>query len=179
MELGDGIYHVISRGNRREPIFVDDGDRRFFLALLERIGLEHRWTVHSYCLLYTHYHIVLETTRSSLSAGMRRLNGTYAQGFNARHRFVGHLFQGRFYSGLIQVDEHLLEVVRYVALNPVRAGLCREASDWPWSSYPALVAAHDPKTFVSHEKVLRLFSSDPSRARRLIRCFLADGRARA
>jgi putative transposase len=177
IELGDGIFHVISRGNRRQLIFSDDADRRFFLALLERTCREHKWALHGYCLLHTHYHLVLESTRNSLSAGMRRLNGTYAQGFNSRHNFVGHLFQDRFYSGVIQADEHLIEVVRYVALNPVRAGLCNEASDWPWSSYRALLG-WAPEAFVAHERVLQLFSDDRTRARHLIRTFVSDAAIR-
>jgi putative transposase len=174
-ELGDGIYHVTSRGNRAQRIFADDGDRRFFLALLARITAAHRWSLHSYCLLDTHYHLVVESLRPDLSAGMRRLNGTYAQGFNARHGFAGHLFQERFYSGVIEADGHLLELVRYVALNPVRAGLCREASGWQWSSYPSLIGRRCADPFVSHDKILRLFSGDPTKAQRSIRKFVTDG----
>jgi REP element-mobilizing transposase RayT len=174
MELSDGTYHITARGNRRQLIFGDDGDRRFFLALLARITREYEWSLHSYCLLDTHYHLVLETTRTRLSAGMKRLNGTYAQTFNARHGFVGHLFQGRFYSGLIEGEGHLLEVIRYVAANPVKAGLCDEASAWQWSSYASLIGQRRREPFVANERVLALFSEDPSRARHSIRRFLTD-----
>jgi putative transposase len=174
MELGDGTYHVTSRGNRRQVIFADDGDRRFFVVLLARITRQYDWSLHSYCLLDTHYHLVLESTQPRLSAGMRRLNGTYAQGFNARHGFEGHVFQERFYSGLVEADGHLLELIRYVALNPVRGGLCNEASNWLWSSYPGLIGKRRQDPFVSHERVLSLFSRDRARAQRSVRRFVTD-----
>jgi putative transposase len=174
MELSDGTYHITARGNRRQAIFADDGDRRYFLALLARITVEHEWSLHSYCLLDTHYHLVLETTRARLSAGMKRLNGTYAQSFNARHSFVGHLFRGRFYSGLIEGEGHLLEVIRYLAANPVRAGLCSDASKWQWSSYASLIGQRRRETFVSYERILGLFSEDRLKARHSIRRFVSD-----
>jgi putative transposase len=173
-QLRDGIFHVTSRGNRSQVVFADDGDRRFFVTLLHRITLERRWCVNSYCLLDTHYHVLIETSVAELSLGMKRLNGIYAQSFNARHGLQGHLFQERFYSGLVEGDGHLYELVRYIALNPVRAGLCTDASRWPWSSYGGLIGRRRAEPFVSNNRVLRLFSADPSKARQMIRSFVAD-----
>jgi putative transposase len=90
-QLRDGIFHVTSRGNRSQVVFADDGDRRFFVTLLHRITLERRWCINSYCLLDSHYHVLIETSVAELSLGMKRLNGTYAQSFNARHGLQGHL----------------------------------------------------------------------------------------
>jgi putative transposase len=176
--LADGTYHVTGRGNRGQAIFSDDGDRRFFRALLDRVTRESRWHLHAYCLLNTHYHLLVETSVHDLSAGMHRLNGMYAQCFNGRHSLSGHLFQDRFYAGLIEADGHLLEVTRYLALNPMRAGLCSAPDRWPWSSYPGLVGVAPLDPFVSDGRVLRLFSEDRKTAQRLIRRFVADTNGR-
>jgi putative transposase len=172
--LGDGTFHITSRGNRRHLIYIDDGDRRFFLALLHLVVRKFTWHLHGYCLLDTHYHLVIETSVGELSVGMHRLNGTYARCFNSRHGLEGHLFQERFYSGLIEGDGHLLEVTRYLALNPVRAGLCVHPDRWPWSSYPALIGVRSFDPLLSADRVLRLFSADKQRAQQSIRRFVLD-----
>ena len=173
-DLTDGTYHVSARGNRHQVVFADDGDRRFFCSLLHRVTQELRWDLHAYCLLNTHYHLVVEASVRDLSAGMHRLNGLYAQCFNGRHGLDGHLFQGRFYAGAIEADGHLLELTRYLALNPVRAGLCSNPDRWLWSSYPGLVGIGPADPFVSVERVLRLFGKDRQKAQALIRRFVAD-----
>jgi putative transposase len=173
--LAEGTYHVTSRGNRRQLIFLDDGDRRFFLALLDRVVRHLPWRLHGYCLLETHYHLVIEASVAHLSAGMWRLNGTYAQCFNSRHGLDGHLFQGRFYAGAVEADGHLLELTRYLALNPVRAGLCSGPAGWPWSSYAALAGLRTAEPFLRIDRVLRSFSADRGRAQEILRRFVADG----
>jgi putative transposase len=132
------VYHVTSRGNRQQPIFVDDRDRHFFLGLLATICGRRRWSCRGYCLMTNHYHLVMETPDADLSAGMQALNGEYAHYFNFVHGTVGHVFQARFHAVLVESDPHLAELSRYLALNPVRAGLARAARDWRWSSYPAI-----------------------------------------
>ena len=173
-ELPDGTFHVSARGNRRQTIFADDADRRFFRTLLERVTRASSWHLHGYCLLNTHYHLVIETSVHGLSRGMHALNGTYAQCFNARHGLDGHLFQGRFHAAAIEADGHLLELTRYLALNPVRAGLCSRPDQWSWSSYPGLVGVTPAEPFVSTNRVLHLFSEDRERAQDFIRRFVAD-----
>jgi REP element-mobilizing transposase RayT len=173
-QLPDGLYHVACRGNRRQVIFTDDGDRRFFYALLARVVRQFQWHLHAYCLLENHYHLVLETAVRDLSAGMQRLNGVYAQCFNSRHGVNGHLFQDRYYAGFIEADGHLLELIRYLALNPVRAGLSSRPENWPWSSYACLIGMGPAEPFLSINPVLRLFSEDAARARRILRRFVAD-----
>jgi REP element-mobilizing transposase RayT len=137
IEFPDAIYHVTSRGDRREPIFVDDADRSSLLAIVAK-GLDRfNAQVLAYCLMGNHYHFVLRTSEPNLSRLMRHINGVYTQAFNRRHAQVGHLFQGRFKAILVDRDAYLLAVCRYVELNPVRAGMVTEPSAWPWSSYRA------------------------------------------
>jgi REP element-mobilizing transposase RayT len=120
-------------------IFLDDGDRECFLSILESTVERHRWECHAYCLMGNHFHLVVRTPDANVADGMCRLNGGYARSFNKRHGRSGHLFARRYHAELVQTDGHLLEVVRYVALNPVRAGLCTRPEEWRWSSYGALV----------------------------------------
>jgi putative transposase len=130
----DGYFHVYTRGVANTCVFADDEDRRSFLDLLLLVRRRYRWQLHTLCLMTTHYHFVVESACIRLSAGMQRLNGIYAQAFNKRHGRHGHLFGGRFGSRLIEDEESLRAVCDYVLLNPVRAGLCQRASEWPWSA---------------------------------------------
>jgi REP element-mobilizing transposase RayT len=129
------ILHVTNRGNDRQPIFVDDLDYATFLRLLEAAfdGIDHER--HAYCLILNHYHLLIEATRKELSRAMHRLNGRYARRFNQRYARTGHVFQGPYTATAVARDEHFLEALRYIVLNPVRAGLCEHPATWPWSSY--------------------------------------------
>jgi putative transposase len=135
IELPDAIYHVTSRGDRREPIFVDDTDRAALLGVVGQAAERFDARALAYCLMGNHYHFVLHTRAANLSRLMRHVNGVFTQRFNRRHGKVGHLFQGRFKAILVDRDSYLLEVCRYVELNPVRAGLVPQAQDWSWSSF--------------------------------------------
>jgi REP element-mobilizing transposase RayT len=141
VEYAGGIYHVMSRGDRRESIFVDDEDRLRFLKTLGETCERADWEVHAYCLMGNHFHLVLETAKPTLVSGMKWFLGTYTQRFNARHRMRGHLFAGRYKSLLVDgSDDFYLRVVcDYVHLNPLRAGMLGEGmslADYAWSSYP-------------------------------------------
>ncbi len=118
---------------RRGSIFVDDDDRATFLALLRRTGRKHEWTCHAFCLMGTHYHLVLETTQAALSTGLQRLNWLYARCYNEKYGCFGHVFADRFSTRSIESAEYLFDACAYVLLNPVKAGLCDRADDWPWS----------------------------------------------
>jgi putative transposase len=145
LEFAGAVYHVTSRGDRREPIYLDDEDRRQHLAVLEEALERFDAEVLAYCLMGNHYHLVLHTRQANLSRLMRHLNGVYTQSFNRRHALAGHLFQGRFKALLVDRDAYLLALCRYVERNPVAAGLVREAAEWPWSSYrPHVLAAQAP-----------------------------------
>jgi len=129
------FYHITARGNEKKDLYRDECDRRRFLKILESVVDKYKWNIYAYCLMNNHYHLLIETPLKNLSFGMRQLNGIYGQYFNRRHTRVGHLFQGRFKSLLIEKESYLLEVSRYIILNPVRAGLIDEPVDWKWSSY--------------------------------------------
>ena len=127
LEFAHALYHVTSRGDRREDIYVDDADREAWLAVLAQVCTRFNWTVHAYCLMSNHYHLLVETPDANLSAGMRQLNGVYTQHVNRRHGRVGHVYQGRFKAIIVQKDAYLIELARYVVLNPVRASMVADA----------------------------------------------------
>ncbi len=134
IEFPGATYHIMSRGDRRSDIYRDDVDRRVFLDLLAREVRQQRWRLLAYCLMGNHYHLLLETPESNLVTGMRRLNGVYTQTFNRRHGLVGHVMQGRYKCILVGREAYLLELARYIVLNPVRAGMVSAAQEWAWSS---------------------------------------------
>ena len=148
IEFPGAVYHVTSRGDRREPIFVDDTDRAGLLNVLAQGMQRFDAQVLAYCLMGNHYHFVLHTRQANLSLLMRHLNGVYTQAFNRRHGKVEHLFQGRFKAILVDRDAYLLEVCRYVELNPVRARMVSAPGWWPWSGYRAEVGEADPPTWL-------------------------------
>jgi REP element-mobilizing transposase RayT len=136
MELAsfpDGYFHVVSRAVFGTEIFVDNTDRRRFLRILGDSGRRVSWRCEAYCLMTTHYHLVLEARTRQLAAGMQLVNGRYARGFNRRHGRHGALFSERYSVRVVESEEHLFEACAYVLLNPVKAGLCDQADTWPWS----------------------------------------------
>jgi putative transposase len=135
-DLPDGLFHVTGRGVAREAVFRDGIDYADFERQLLRVRDEFDWKLHAYCLLPNHYHLIVETSRSDLSSGMQRLNGRYAQRFNQRYDRVGHVFQNRFKSYVIDTEEYYERAVAYVLANPVEAGLCESIEDWPWTTGP-------------------------------------------
>ena len=150
------MYHVTARGNAQDEIFLDKQDYRAFCDALSTTVERHRWLCHSYCLLPNHYHLLLETPEPNLGRGMLALNGTYARRFNWRYQRYGHVFQGPYGAVLLRDDDHLLEVCRYIALNPVRAGLADVPSKWPWSSYAALAGLREIPAFLHVDLAHRL-----------------------
>jgi putative transposase len=132
--LPDGLFHVSSRGVAdRDAIFRDDTDRRAFLVLLRDSVCKHDWTCHAFCLMGTHYHLVVDTLRVNLPRGLHRLNWLYALHFNDRYGLFGHVFADRFSARVIESEDYLYDACAYVMLNPVNAGLCDRVEDWPWS----------------------------------------------
>jgi REP element-mobilizing transposase RayT len=159
IEFAGALHHITSRGNARQDIYVDDADRERFMAVLAEACEQYRWRCHAYCLMSNHYHLLVETLEATLSAGMRAVNGVYTQSYNCRHSRVGHLFQGRFKAILVERESYLLELARYIVLNPVRARMVRCASEWPWSSYRATAALCPPHPFLSPELLLGFFGT--------------------
>jgi REP element-mobilizing transposase RayT len=144
IEYPGAVYHVTARGNAREAIFNDDSDRKTFLGVLGKIIERYNWLCHAYCLMGNHYHLLIETPDGNLSRGMRQLNGIYTQTFNRRHRRVGHVLQGRFKAILVEKDSYLLELCRYIVLNPVRANRVKHPKHYAWSSYRATAGVSNP-----------------------------------
>ena len=139
LEISGGLYHVTSRGDRREDIYHDDTDRDIWLTTLAQCCERFNWAIHAWCQMSNHYHLIIETPDGNLSAGMRQLNGVYTQIVNRRHQRVGHVFQGRYKAILVDRDSYLLELSRYVVLNPVRATMVKHTRHWKWSSYHATI----------------------------------------
>jgi REP element-mobilizing transposase RayT len=169
------VYHITSRGNEKKLIFKDERDREIFLDTLSQVDKRYNWLCHAYCLMNNHYHLIIETPDGNLSAGMRQLNGVYTQAFNRQHNRVGHLFQGRYKGILIQKDSHLLEVCRYVVLNPVRAKAVKRPEQWRWSSYQATAGIEKPHPCLSTEWILNQFGSTRRIAEKAYRKFVEDG----
>ena len=176
------VYHVIGRGNARQPIVQVAADRSCFFEVLAKVIERRRWLCHAYCLMTNHYHLLLETPAGDLSRGMRDLNGIYTQRYNRRHDRVGHLFQGRFKAVLVQRDAHLLELARYIVLNPVAGGLVASAEEYRWSSYRAAVGLCPPPPWLFCEWILSQFGTNArerrSRYRTFVREGIVEGRAR-
>jgi putative transposase len=160
----DAIYHVTSRGTEGRPVFLDDLDRRRFLAVLAKVVGEHGWLCPAYCLMTNHFHLLVQTPDPDLAVGMHHVNSAYANYFNRRHDHVGHLFQARYGAAVVEREAHLLEACRYIVLNPVRAGLCRRPSGWRWSSYRATAGYVSRPPFLAAGWVLDQFGYDPHRA---------------
>jgi REP element-mobilizing transposase RayT len=157
------IRHVMARGNGRMSIFLDDVDYRQFVYLLGDVVEDHDIECMNYCAMPNHYHATLRPTRPNLSEALRRLNSRYAQWWNKRHERVGHVFQGRFKDQIVQQEGYLLALCRYVAMNPVRAGLVKRPEDWEWSSYAATTGLRPAPSFVAVESVLSQFGAGDHR----------------
>lgn len=176
LEFEGAVYHITARGNARQDIFLGDEDRVGFLAVLADVVDRFGWICHAYCLMSNHYHLLIETPEANLSNGMRQLNGVYTQAFNRRHGRVGHVLQGRFKSILVEKESHLLELARYVVLNPVRANMVRYARQWKWSSYRATTGQTPSSEFLTTEWILSQFHGNVDRAHRAYRQFVKEGR---
>lgn len=175
IEFPDALYHVTARGDRREDIFEDDHDRVTFLATLEKAITQFNWICYAWCLMDNHYHLLIQTPDGNLSKGMRQLNGIYTQASNRRHQRVGHLFQGRFKAILVDSDAYLLELARYVVLNPVRAGLVKTPADWTWSSYRASTGVETAPIWLEEDGLLAMFAKRRGLAQQRYAQFVDEG----
>ena len=175
IEFPHALYHITARGDRQEAIYEDDADRRLFLDILGDTVADFNWLVHAHCLMTNHYHLLVETPDGNLSAGMRQLNGVYTQRSNRKHGRVGHVFQGRYKAILVDREPYLLEVARYVVLNPVRAGMVRQALDWPWSSYGAMTGQVEAPRWLATDALLSAFGGTRVEAMQRYASFVAEG----
>ena len=167
IEYPGAIYHVFSRGNRHQDIFLSDKDRRTFLELLDEISERYGIEVHAYVLMANHYHLLLKTPDPNLSKAMQWLGTTYTHRFHAHNRTDGHLFQGRFKSILVENDAYLLQLSYYIHRNPVRAGIVERLSDYYWSSYPYYAYKVTPPDWLVVDFILgQVNSKEPQKAYR-------------
>jgi len=154
-------YHIVVRGNRQQDIFHEPADRLMYLDKLRRVKTRTGFKLHAYVLMTNHVHLLMETGEISISEIMRDINGFYTREFNKKYELVGHLFQGRYRSILVERDTYLLEVSRYIHLNPVRAKIVTRPEDYPWSSYRGYIYGGDD--LVYNETILNMIGS-PERA---------------
>jgi REP element-mobilizing transposase RayT len=178
-EYEHGYYHVHTRGNNKQPVYLDDLDRHVFLQLLERSQVKYEWVIFEWCLMTTHYHFVLRIGENGLAQGMSELNGSYARWSNGRHGRCDHVFGKRYTSNEITTDAYLLGACRYVVLNPVRAGLCSHPREWRWSSYRASAGLEPPRRFHARDVLLghvrELFATPTSDGHAVYRAFIEAG----
>lgn len=179
IEYAGALYHVTSRGDHREVIYRDDRDRLAWLEILSLVCSRFNFVVHAYCQMTNHYHLLVETVDGNLSQGMRQLNGLYTQWYNRRHCVVGHLYQGRYKAILVQKESYLLELSRYLVLNPLRAGTVRSLAEWSWSSYQYTIGLAEAPEWLEVEWLLCQFSSLRGEAVRLYIQFVLEGLGRA
>jgi putative transposase len=177
LQVAGGLYHITAHSNVGRVVFRDDEERAQFLAVLELGVTRCGWSCRSYCLLSTHFHLLIATPEPDLSAGMQYVNGRYAQWANWHRGERSHVLEGRFRSVLVETESHALEIHRYIALNPVRAGIVRDAEEWRWSSLRAILGRDRPPPFLDVDTVLAEFGASKATARRRLRTFLREGLA--
>jgi len=176
IEYPGALYHVMSRGNACQDIFLVDEDRFLYLENLKHCAELHNLIIHAYCLMGNHYHLLIETPDGNLSKAMRDINGNYAQKFNFQHDSVGHLLQGRYKAFLIEKEVYFLEVARYIVNNPVSAGVVDDPAKWQWSSYGATAGQIDAPEWLEVDFTLGLFGADRTSMQKHYRTFVREAR---
>jgi putative transposase len=175
IEFAGALYHVTSRGDRREAVFEDDDDYVLFLSVLKEVVERFNWLCHAYCLMTNHYDLVVETPDGNLSKGMRQLNGLFTQASNRRHRHSGPVFQGRFKATLVDKQRYLLELTRDVVLSPVREKRTKRPDAYSWSSYRAMIGTAPIPTWLTTDTVLSQFGKRRAAARQRYSRFVHEG----
>ncbi|MBL1140950.1 MAG: addiction module toxin RelE [Proteobacteria bacterium] len=176
IEYAGAVYHITSRGNARSNIYTSDTDRKEFIKIITQTCERYNWHCYAWCLMSNHYHLVIETAEANLSRGMRHLNGVYTQTYNRTHKRVGHLFQGRYKAILVEKESYLLEVVRYVLLNPVRANITKTAGQYRWSSYRAMIDKAEAPQWLDKDWILGHYGKRQSTAQKNFIQFIREGK---
>ena len=175
LQYPGSVWHITARGNNRRDIFFDDNDRVRFLELLAKTVETYGWILTAYVMMSNHFHLLVEMTEATLSRGMQWLDGEYARWINWRHGRVGHLYQGRFKSHLIEKDTYFLNVLRYIVLNPVRGGIVQHPEDYQWSSHSAVMGHAPVPTWLDADDVLASFGDDRGVATQNYSAFVNQG----
>jgi len=175
LQYPGAVYHITSRCNGRQKIFKDQTDFFTFIDLLGKEILQQNWKCYAYCLMNNHYHLLIETPEGNLVNGMRRLNSVYTQKFNRRYKRIGHVLQGRYKSIIVEKENYLLELCRYIELNPLRARIVNEIEKWKWSSYRMRIGkANEPK-WLDRDYILGQFGKSKRKSIERYKEFVMEG----
>jgi REP element-mobilizing transposase RayT len=174
LQAPDALHHVFTRGNNKQNIFLDSNDRIYFANLLASAIEKYSWICHSFCLMGNHYHLLVETPHEGLSEGMHMINGAYTVKFNKKHGYTGHVMQGRYHSPLVEHESHFLELLRYMALNPVKDGFVRHPGDWQWSSFRAFAGLEPVQSFLTTTRALGMFDDSIEKSKVLYTDFVLE-----
>ncbi|MCP4325238.1 MAG: transposase [Psychromonas sp.] len=175
LEFAGALYHLTSRGNDRKNIFFEESDFELFISILSDVCISYHCSIHAYCLMSNHYHLLLETSQPNLSKVMRQLNGVFTQKMNQKHHHTGHLFQGRYKAILVDKEPYLLELSRYIVLNPVRAKMVNSPDEWLWSNWHNMIGRKESPPWLTTDFILRYFSSNRAEAIAAYINFVGDG----
>jgi REP element-mobilizing transposase RayT len=174
IEYPGAFYHITSRGNEQKDVFKSQRDREKFLEYLASATERYGAVIHAYCLMGNHFHLLLETPEANLSQIMRHINGAYTTYFNTKRKRSGHLFQGRYKAILIEADEYLTELSRYIHLNPVRVGIVEKPEQYQWSSYRSYTGHSKPPEWLMTGFILGCFAQKTPDAQSKYRTFVED-----
>ena len=164
IQYDGAIYHVTARGNAKRDIFHVQRDWQLFLTLFAETIQQYEWQCHAYCLMTNHYHLLIKTPNANLDAGMQRLNSVYARQYNKIYLRTGHVFNNRYHAVLLEQDEHLIALARYIALNPVRAGIVNNPKNYRWGSYRATIGLEKAPAFLTTDWLLSLLGQTKEKA---------------
>lgn len=173
IEYPGAWYHVMNRGRRREKIFSTPEDYLAFIKVLHEAADLWNFRIAAYCLMSNHYHLLVQTPDGNLSRAMRHINGIYTQRYNRRRKIDGQLFRGRYKAVLIEEDSHLLEVLRYIHRNPLRAGLAKDLKDFPWSSHLGYLSSAGKWDWLHKDFLLSMLSKNKSSRLASYRAFVS------
>lgn len=175
IEFNGAFYHITSRGNLRDDVFFEDRDREKFLEILSKTKERYSYLLHAYALMGNHYHLLIETPKANISQIMQNINTSYTVYVNRKYQRSGHLFQGRFKGIIVDKDEYLVTLSRYIHLNPVRAGIVEKPDDYRWTSYAVHIGKKVEKALVDAGDTLSLFSDEKGGAIKAYKDFVEAG----
>lgn len=176
LSFENAVYHITARGNRREPIFYADQDRRVFLEKINETFLKYSFVCFTYCLMDNHYHLFVKTPLANITQGMHYLNTSYVNWFKARHKVAGVIFQGRYKSILVDENNYGVHLSAYIHLNPSRAGIVENPREYPWSSYLTYVNGETSPVVLDTDFILGQFDNDKIRAQKKYETYVTENR---